>query len=507
MKKPVTIIVSLLVFISFFAVAYTALCQEVRQETAPSIYAEGCAHFRDSKYSLARESFLKLILLYPDSDFAPSSIFKIGESFYRQSAYEKAGSYFRLYLERFTLGKNAADARYRLLACEKKVGRKIGVAHPKMDRVFTPMKALRVRWFFQSSIPQLEKNIAGLKAKGINTLILPSFFLAGEKPHRLLKPKAKAGALFHTTHTPVCQDILPQIAAIAHKYGIRLIVEFPVSSLPTGPRDAIWNPVDKVLKPSAKLDIFAPESLQVAAAIIKDLAKNSIDGVLITKTEMTPIDGFSPHAHHVYMKSGKPLMQDFKEGLFTVAIERVPGIYKYEVTPEYSAISSIKCEHVSSFARKLVRAGREINPNLDFWVEIAPLSAQDPAQGMIRLSQDGENLGNPPFSGIYLEVDLRKLSRTESLTEGSLSDSIGRLLKGALAFTDPDHLVLGIKIEDSIAEKTAPDWQIETVFGKGRKVGINSFSVGPWSLRYDYSKIYHKLGNIPGFKIKENRGE
>ncbi len=475
---------------------------EPGKNSPDKIYFEGVKLYRAGKYSLARERFFELLLLYPSSRFAPDSVYKIGESYYRESAYEKGGGFFRLYLERYSLGKNAADAKIRLGACEKIVGGKIDAAHPKTKRRGDPVRAVRIGWFFHPSLPALERSLAQLKLQGANAIIMPSMLLPGQKPHRVLDKGAGPGALFHTTHTDVSQEIFQNIASMAHKYGFRLIAEFPVLSMPTGPRDLKWNPVSQVATPGSNLDIFAPKSLKIALGLIKDLAKNSIDGVLLSDIALPPLAGAGPHGIKAYIKA-VGIAPAFSE-IFLEPTEAAPGVFNYKIDPGYTEIAKVKCEKVASFVKELAKAGKEENQNLEFYVELSPLSVKEPSEGMIRHSLDGENFIDPVLSGIFIEEDLLAISRAGALTEDSLSGSIERLLRGARAFTGPDNIIFGIKIYDAVTRKTAPDWQTSAAIKTGIKLGVKSFFASPWSLGYDYSKIFIMPFDLSAAIIKEN---
>ena len=459
------------------------------QEQPYALYLKGAKLFRQGQYDKAKEAFKQIILHHPDTRFAPDAVFKTGEIYYRLHDYEKAGGYFKLYMERYALGRNAGDAKIRLAQCEAVAGRRIHAAHPRMAKIDKPLRAVRVDRFFQPSWKNLDSDLAILKSQGANALIVPAFHPGAGAPHAFIRPSNPPGAYFHTESAPVCEDMLPRLASLAHKYRLRVVARLPVRSIPVGPRDVDWDPADKKQLKSKKMDLFAPRSIQAAQQIVRDLSEVTIDGLLLCDLQLSPVEGFGPKAMEAYeQRLGKT--PDF-DALFFSSGKTALGALEYKPAPEYSPLAEAKAAQVTKVARLLAKAARDVNPNIDVWVEISPDAAEDPARGLLWESLEVEHLANAPFSGVFFEVDLRPLSQPGALTGNDRSGYITQLCQSAAASAgDPSRLILAFRIINPMTKKPLPDWRIAEAVKTGASIGKIGVAVRPLSIGLDYRKVF-----------------
>lgn len=457
--------------------------------TAAALYTKGLSQFHKENYEGARETFGKLINLYPQCDYAPDAVFKVGESYYRQGQYEKSGSYFRLYLARFAVGKNAQDAKYRLSQCELKSDSPITAAHPRMESDKVPMQAVRIVRFHQRTLPAVERELSNLKRQGVNTIIVPALCLKNEESHGFIKQKAGTGAYFETAQIPVLQNILPALAATAHKYGLMIYAEVPVLSLPLGALDQNWDLIEKKIVATEKLDPFSQNGVERAKAFFEELSKVSLDGVVMTDLALAPDAGYSPEAMTAYeLKIGKKPNPD----LFFASAKRTRlGQLKYSLAPGYEQIASVKADRISELAYLLAMSTRAINPNMEVWVEVGDKALVAPDQGLLWASQDIDKLAKPPIYGVMFTLSLRQFALGEALTEDQRFASIGRLSKRAVTATvDPTRFLLIMEIEDSFLKKPIPDGDIFKALSSGRRAGFIGIGAQPLKAGFDYGKVF-----------------
>ena len=425
-----------------------------------AVYLEATKLFRQGKYQPACEAFEQFLAQHPDSRFAPDAAFKIGESLYRQEQHEKAGGYYRLYTERFSLGRNAGDARYRLAQCEAKVGHRIRAAQPRMKFNHGPLRAVRVDRFAQTSWPELDRDLSALPAMGVNALIVPAFHTGPGPPHPLLQADTCTGAYFSTQAAPVCRDMLSRLSTLAHKYNLRVLAQLPVRSLPFGDTDLSWDPLAKATVASGKLDLFSKPDVERALRIVSDLAQVSIDGIVLSGFALTPLEGYSEEAMSLYGESleQKPDLAT----LFESVTQSDLGNVKVVPAPTYSQVAKIKSDRLVVVGRLLAEKALAVNPNLEIWVEVSPLAAQDPSEGMLWQSQNIDHLSAAPFTGMFFQVDPQRLFRSKTLTRKERFASIERLLaSAALSVKDPSRLLFGLWVEDPLTKKPVLDSQIE----------------------------------------------
>ena len=461
------------------------LCPAVfaSEETAGQLHEKGVALFGQKDFAAAREALIKLISRFPDSSYAADAIFKTGESFYREAKYNKAGGYFRLYMERYALAGNIRDAKFRLNQCEEKIGRKIPAVQPKMEMMKGPLRAVRVKHFYQGSLPAVDRSIAALKKKGVNTLIVPGFKLFSLIPHRFLDKSVPPGAYFDNPVVPLCQNLLPGLVAMTHKYGMRLFVEFPIRSMPGMPRDAGWDIAQKVPKISYKSDLFSPDAAGMYEKAAKALAKISIDGILLVDLAISPGEGFSEWAMAAYEEQlGK---RPDMERLF----DKTTG----SPSDQIAKISEIKGKRTSFVAGTIAKSALSQNPNLEIWVQISPKAIKEPATGLLKQGIEVETLVNTPFNGVYFELDLLDIFSAGTLTSIGVSDSIERLCRSASAISgDISRTTLGLVIEDELRKKAAPAWQIKSVITSAKLCGIENFAAGPLKYGFDFKQVFYE---------------
>lgn len=459
------------------------------EETAQQLHQRGVAFFQENDFKAAQLALTDLISRFPDSPYAADAVFKIGESYYRRGNYKTAGGYFCLYLERYSLGGNIRDAKYRLKQCEEKVGEKIAAIQPKMEMPKGPLRAVRVKRFYQISLPSVDRSIAALKKKGVNTLIVPAFKLTHHDPHRFMDRTAPPGAYYDNSAVPVCTNLLPELVAITHKYGIRLFVEFPVRSMPGVPKDAGWDPLKETSEIGYKNDLFAPDGARKFNETVKSLARISIDGILIVDLAILPTEGFSEWAMAAYEQvlGKRPDMTV----LFNNSKDKKTNGNNASLSEDFAKIAEIRGKQTSIIAGNIAKDALSVNPNLEVWVEVPSASLRDPASGLLRHGLEVEAFVNTPFNGVYFDLAMPDIFSPGPLTSTGVSDSIEWFCKGAFAlFDDMTKMTLGLTIEDKLTKKTVPEWQIKAAIQAARRCGIENFAASPLKYGFDFSKVF-----------------
>lgn len=60
-----------------------------------------------------------------------------------------------------------------------------------------------------------------MKAWGINTIVFPVFGNRGDRIHGIANPQSDVGVCYSTSHSPVIDDILGNVAQITHSHRIK----------------------------------------------------------------------------------------------------------------------------------------------------------------------------------------------------------------------------------------------------------------------------------------------
>jgi tetratricopeptide (TPR) repeat protein len=471
---------------------------QVHAEKDPgSLYLESIKLFRAGQYEQARERFAEILTGYPDSRFAQDAAFKIGESYYRQGSFEKAGGYFRLYLEHFSTGKNCRDAKTRLDQCEKKVGREILAANPLMKNRSGPLRLVQVNRFADPNYKALERRLAAWSAQGVNAVIVPGFHLGESTRHAFLAADIPAGPYFRTGSTRTeGSEVVDRLATIAHKYGIELILEFPARALPLEPRDRKWHPVKKVFTEGDGPDFFSVEVQSKLATYVTEAVAGPVDGIYFSELSLIPIEGFSENALAAYKEATIP--NNEPGSLFENAEISPLGILSFDPAEGYENVALIKQRQIATLASTLAETARKRNPNFKVFTEVARQAITDPADGLLWHSQSVEDLVNPPFSGVIFRVNLHRDQSGAPLTEKGRSDSIARLLNAAASLTgSPAQVQVILEVIDSVTKKPLPEHYVSTAIGPN--AGSKPFGIGLFDIPPGYDiKTALSPGIVPG---------
>src|SRR6185503_12400131 len=97
----------------------TAGCSWIKPAPTPILPAEelykiGEQHIEKRTYAEAREAFKKIVERHPTSSYASRARFLMGETFYRESEFDKAIAEFRTFLSFYPRHQIADLVQYRL---------------------------------------------------------------------------------------------------------------------------------------------------------------------------------------------------------------------------------------------------------------------------------------------------------------------------------------------------------------------------------------------------------
>jgi outer membrane protein assembly factor BamD len=119
MRLTPSAVPALLVALLLLLGGCSSLADFFRQQPQPlppagDLYAQGENELNKSRYEEARTAFRKIVERHPQSNFAPRARFLIGESFYRESQFDKAIKEFETFLSFYPSHQIADLVQFRL---------------------------------------------------------------------------------------------------------------------------------------------------------------------------------------------------------------------------------------------------------------------------------------------------------------------------------------------------------------------------------------------------------
>ena len=249
-----------------------------------------------------------------------------------------------------------------------------------------------------------------LKQIAIGSVEMEVVQAGGKKLYLFSKGTKKEGFFFETTRGPVVENLINVISKAAKKNNLKLYVSMPVRTFPelslqkNYMLDESWNFLTNDLQMGKKLDLFNPAGKNYLHNLVKDLAKNKIDGIIF-KSDFTysKNEGFSKYNRDMFSEdTGIDIHFDEIFSAYRRK-DRVFGILNRE---EYLDIAQWKAREVQQALWDLIAFTKKQNKDLEVGLEVFPEMLLDENVSIKHYSTSLENLKN-------LEVDFFKLSWRE----------------------------------------------------------------------------------------------
>jgi len=239
----------------------------------------------------------------------------------------------------------------------------------------SPIRAAQVFHSEANNYVEFEKEVVHMKSLGINTIIFRVFGNKGDRIYEFANPGSNVGVYFKTAHSPVIDDLLGNVTAIAHKHGIKVFAWMTTRHAFYGVSGDVFDREyvlsDRQYKKLPKLDLFNEDAISMLQKLYADLAKYPIDGVLIQDDfVMRHMEGFGTQARIQYAKSfNRPLSAN---NMYN-SLELKPNgrVKRIVYTDEFWQFQGWKNKRLNLVAEKLVKALKEINPKLEVALNVS----------------------------------------------------------------------------------------------------------------------------------------
>jgi len=337
------------------------------------------------------------------------------------------------------------------------------------------MVAAQIFFMEGSSPAEIEEYLKGMNQDGINTILLRVFQNQGDRPHPLASDNLLPGVYFQTDQAPVICDLLSPVVEVAHRHNIKVFAWMSTRHCDwqlqrnRGWRDIRFDPRSHRLEEGEFLDLFNPEVVDYLVHLYRDLAHHSIDGIVFQDDLISrSTEGYSPSARRLYFQNfGKSLQPD------RMYITKGD---KLSYSPDFWQWVAWKSQYLLSLADTLRKTCREVNPALQFAVNIYYDTLYDPRNALAWLSQDLSSLLSSNFDYYFVMSYHRQMRRELSLSQlqtlSLLADITEQLDR---EFPQRSKVVMKLQTKDWTTGKPIPFAELSDVlqiFLRNSKAGI-----------------------------------
>lgn len=379
--------------------------------------------------------------------------------------------------------------------------------------------AVQVLLFDCRDFAEVDKKIGELKESGFNTLIFRVFQNRGDRFYSFADKKSEVGVYFSTDQLPVVDDILGEVARIAHKHSMDIFAWMTTRYADYGKEERPdWRSVGYDLKnrrfARAKgLNLFNRHVRNRLSEVYTDLAGYDIDGILFQDDLiLRHTEGFSYEARKAYSQifGCMPDPEKFYKGVYVDA----DGSYRVSsYGDEFWQWSKWKNRHLLSFAEEIMETVREVKPHMKFALNLMYEAAISPRDALAWLSQDLEEAAGMNFDFYALMVYHRQIGKEMNIKGRELDRVIALIVERSLQIVNgPEKVLIKMQIMDWNSKEVIPYDEVERVLKLVLQIGGSNLAFVPYKKDFDFKKLggvilgenfglSHRPDHLPGNRL------
>jgi len=350
-----------------------------------------------------------------------------------------------------------------------------------------PIRAAQVSHSEANNYVEFEKEVVHMKSLGINTIIFRVFGNGGDRIYEFANPGSNVGVYFKTSHSPVIDDLLGNVTAIAHKHGIKVFAwmttrhAFYGASGDAFDREYVLS--DRQYKKLPKLDLFNEDAISMLQKLYADLAKYPIDGVLIQDDfVMRHMEGFGTEARVQYVKSfNRPLSA--KNMYSDLELQPNGRVKRIVYSGEFWQFQGWKNKRLNLVAEKLIQALRKINPDLEVALNVSYELFHKPKNALSWFAHDKTLAQKFNYVAVMAYQDQMMRELRINLNEaGALI--VENTRNAVSVMGSPDRVIMKIQTMDWTNRVPLPSREIRYIYQKVESASPNvGIALVPWENR------------------------
>jgi biofilm PGA synthesis lipoprotein PgaB len=343
---------------------------------------------------------------------------------------------------------------------------------------------------------EVEQSIVNLREAGVNTLIVRAFQNHGDAFHHFARPRCRVGVYFETEHGEVVDPMLTRLVSIAHRHDLKVFAWMETRKMPlrlTNPEKARavrYDFANKTFRTLPLWSIFAEEVQRNLVALYQDVARTGIDGILVQDDlVMYQYEDFSPEAVSMFEREAGRVLSP--KTLYLSIFKGPKGrwfVRNYSYT--FWRWSRWKNQKLLDLARNLIRATREVNPNIKFALNFMYESVTDRDNALAWLSQDIESAMRLPVDFYAIMAYHRQIKKELHLSDEETYEKITSMATRLLRMIDdPSKILMKIQVQDWDTRKHIPSIEIDEVLRRIDSQNKISLAFVPYSGRHSLEVI------------------
>jgi len=357
----------------------------------------------------------------------------------------------------------------------------------------------QIALFESRDYEEAEQCLQGLKAAGVNTIIVRAFQNDGDRLYGFARPQHQTGVYFQTSHAPVVDPVMANIVSMGHRQGLKVYAWMETRNMPLQLPDPKASKARRYsfetgsLEPMEMWSIFSEAVEKRLAGLFEDVIKSGIDGILFQDDlVMYQYEDFSARAAALFEKeTGRDLDP---EALYKkVFLDREGRGLVSHYSDTFWLWAKWKNEKLLALADKLIGAAKGVDPETEIAMNFVYESVSDPKNALAWLSHSLTEATKLPIDYYCVMAYQRQMQKELCLTEEAVYDKISLMAATLLDLVDDPHKILmKIQMSDWDTGQQIPSFEAGEIFERINAQGQVSLAFFPYSPRISMDLIgYH----------------
>jgi biofilm PGA synthesis lipoprotein PgaB len=476
MKKWIGFLI--LVFLIFLCIPHA-----YGQEKLPNpgeLYDSSMGLYYQGRCEEAINGFSKIVQSAPTSTLVSYSQYMIGLCYLKMKKYEEAIQQLELYLKAYPEGDRTKEAERGIQIAKEKMEDKLppqppisepigGKSLPEEKRIKRRICA-QVSFLEGKNLQEVEKRVKELKNAGVNTIIFRVFQNKGDRVYKFVTVHHEEGVYFKTEYAPIVDDILGKVSEIVHRNGLEIFAWITTRYANYGLeglseyRCKRYNFETKKIEVARGFNLFHPDVLKRLEGLFRDLGRYPIEGILFQD------DLILYHHEDFSAEANKSFLREFgyspHPDLFYIDPYRSDSgkYYAKEYTDRFKSWANWKNRWLMNVAQQLMKAAKELNPNLQFAVNLYFEAVINDFNGMAWFSQTLSEALKKDFDYYAVMAYHRQAMKDRKIELREAIDLMAEVAKKTVrSVGDPSRVLMKVQILDWKNYEVLPQKEVEDI--------------------------------------------